>query len=252
MGDFIRPESTEVITNADGSICEQTIHPDGSIYEQTTYPDGHVERKLIRPPCYSPYVYNACGEAVPIISEAAAYTHYAGTASTTASNWSIRDYDRIRRYFESEEERSVNVVRKKSYKSGEHIVACCDEKDLSIENVLKTLSAIKGKLMIDVAPIHIKTIECSITPQVRQNIITASKKLKMYGKKRPIIARFDEYGNRLPDEIDLGTSQGITLKIVDPEKYGIFYFELKGIEFPRIEPTFEFEPSFIDEDDLPF
>ena len=106
--------------------------------------------------------------------------------------------------------------------------------------------------MIDVAPIHIKTIECSITPQVRQNIVTASKKLKMYGKKRPIIARFDEYGNRLPDEIDLGTSQGITLKIVDPEKYGIFYFELKGIEFPRIEPTFEFEPSFIDGDDLPF
>lgn len=239
MGDFIRPESTEVITNADGSI-----------YEQTTHPDGHVERKLIRPPCYSPYVYNAYGEAVPIISEAAAYTHYAGTA--TASSMTFRDYNELKKYFESEEERSVNIVRKESHKSGEHIVACCDEKDLSIENVLKTLSAIKGKLMIDVAPIHIKTIECSITPQVRQNIVTASKKLKMYGKKRPIIARFDEYGNRLPDEIDLGTSQGITLKIVDPEKYGIFYFELKGIEFPRIEPTFEFEPSFIDGDDLPF
>lgn len=239
MRDFIRPESTEVITNADGSI-----------YEQTTHPDGHVERKLIRPPCYSPYVYNAYGEAVPIISEAAAYTHYAGTA--TASSITFGDYNELRRYFESEEERSVNIVRKESHKSGEHIVACCDEKDLSIENILKTLSAIKGKLMIDVAPIHIKTIECSITPQVRQNIVTASKKLKMYGKKRPIIARFDEYGNRLPDEIDLGTSQGITLKIVDPEKYGRFYFELKGIEFPRIEPTFEFEPSFVDEDDLPF
>ena len=239
MGDFIRPENVEVITNADGSI-----------YEQTTHPDGHVERKLIRPPCYSPYAYNASGEAIPIISEAAAYTHYAGTA--TASSMTFRDYNELKKYFESEEERSVNIVRKESYKSGEHIVACYDEKDLSIENILKTLSAIKGKLMIDVAPIHIKTIECSITPQVRQNIVTASKKLKMYGKKRPIIARFDEYGNRLPDEIDLGTSQGITLKIVDPEKYGIFYFELKGIEFPRIEPTFEFEPSFIDGDDLPF
>lgn len=240
MGDFIRPESIEVITNADGSI-----------YEQTTHPDGHVERKLIRPPCYSLYIHNPYGEAIPIISETATYTHYAGTASSVTS-WSKSDYDKIRKYFESEEERSVNIVRKESYNSGEHIVACYDEKDLSIENVLKTLSAIKGKLMIDVAPIHIKTIECSITPQVRQNIITASKKLKMYGKKRPIIARFDEYGNRLPDEIDLGASQGITLKIVDPEKYGRFYFELKGIEFPRIEPTFEFEPSFIDEDDLPF
>ena len=241
MGDFIRPENIiEVITNADGSI-----------YEQTTHPDGHVERKLIRPPCYSPYIHNPYGEAIPIISETAAYTHYAGTASSVTS-WSKSDYDKMRKYFESEEERSVNIVRKESHNSGEHIVACYDEKDLSIENVLKTLSAIKGKLMIDVAPIHIKTIECSITPQVRQNIITASKKLKMYGKKRPIIARFDEYGNRLPDEIDLGASQGITLKIVDPEKYGRFYFELKGIEFPRIEPTFEYEPSFIDGDDLPF
>ena len=243
MGDFIGigPENIEVITNADGSM-----------YEQTTHPNGYVERKLIRPPCYSPYIHSPYGEAVPIIPESAAYVRYTGTASTAASNWSTRDYDRIRKYFEKEEEYSVNIVRKESYNSGEHIVACHDEKDLSIENVLKTLSAIKGKLMLDIAPIHIKAIECSITPQVRQNIITASKKLKMYGKKRPIIARFDEYGNRLPDEIDLGTPQGITLKIVDPEKYGRFYFELKGIEFPRIEPKFDFEPSFIDEDDLPF
>lgn len=241
MGDFIGPDNVETITNIDGSI-----------YEKITHPNGNVETRVVRPPCYSPYMYNnGYGEVVPIISETAAYTHYAGTASSVTS-WSMQDYADLRKFFESEEERSVNIVRKESYNSGEHIVACCDEKDLSIENILKTLSAIKGKLMIDVAPIHIKTIECSITPQVRQNIVTASKKLKMYGKKRPIIARFDEYGNRLPDEIDLGTSQGITLKIVDPEKYGRFYFELRGIEFPRIEPTFEFEPSFIDEDDLPF
>ena len=243
MGDFIGPDNVETITNIDGSI-----------YEKITHPNGNVEMRVVRPPCYSPYMYNGYGEVVPIMSREAAYTHYTGTGTgtATASSITFRDYNELKKYFESEEERNVNIVRKESYNSGEHIVACCDEKDLSIENILKTLSAIKGKLMIDVAPIHIKTIECSITPQVRQNIITASKKLKMYGKKRPIIARFDEYGNRLPDEIDLGTSQGITLKIVDPEKYGIFYFELKGIEFPRIEPTFEFEPSFIDKDDLPF
>lgn len=240
MGDFIGPDNVETITNIDGSI-----------YEKITHPDGSVEMRVVRPPCYSPYMYNNdYGEVVPIMSREAAYTHYTGTA--TASSMTFRDYNELKKYFESEEERSVNIVRKESHNSGEHIVACYDEKDLSIENILKTLSAIKGKLMIDVAPIHIKTIECSITPQVRQNIVTASKKLKMYGKKRPIIARFDEYGNRLPNEIDLGTSQGITLKIVDPEKYGIFYFELKGIEFPRIEPTFKFEPSFIDGDDLPF
>lgn len=237
MGDFIGPDNIETITNIDGSI-----------YEKITHPDGNIEMRIVRPPCYSPYMYNDYGEAIPIMSREAAYTHYTGTASSVT----FGDYNELRRYFESEEEKNVNIIRKESYKSGEHIVACCDEKDLSIENILKTLSAIKGKLMIDVAPIHIKTIECSITPLVRQNIVTASKKLKMYGKKRPIIARFDEYGNRLPDEIDLGTSQGITLKIVDPEQYGRFYFELKGIEFPRIEPTFEYEPSFIDGDDSPF
>lgn len=141
----------------------------------------------------------------------------------------------------------MEIVRKQSHSSGEHIVACSNEKDLSAENILKTLSAIKGKLMIDAAPIHLRKIECSMTPLIRKNIVTASKKLKMYGKKRPIIARFDEYGNRLPDEIDLGTAQGITLKIIDPEDYGEYYLELKGVEF---EPTY-YSPR-MDDYDIPF
>ena len=147
----------------------------------------------------------------------------------------------------------MEVVRRQSYNRGEHIVACFNEKDLSTENVLKTLSAIKGKLMIDVAPIHLKKIECSITPQVRKNIVAASKRLKMYGKKRPIIARFDEYGNRLPDEIDIGTSGGITLKIIDPKEHGDFYIELKGVEFSKIDySTTDWDSTYISEDDLPF
>lgn len=246
-----------------GPNVERIRNVDGSVYERITYPDGRIEMRVLEaPPFYPAY---SSGEAMRTIDGRLAppFSSIYGTdvietttLGDTSRTWCANkgpkweDYVDLRRYFESEEESKVNVVRKKSYNKGEHIVACCDEKDLAIENILKTLSAIKGKLMIDIAPIHIKTIECSITPQVRQNIVAASKKLKMYGKKRPIIARFDEYGNRLPDEIDIGTAQGITLKIIDPDKYGKYYIELKGIEFPRMEynpMSFEVDP-----DDLPF
>lgn len=230
---------------------ERTRNIDGSVYERITYPDGRTETRVFEaPPFYSAY---SSGEAIRrtidgrLVPPSFIEDRYA-TTNTITNSWG--NYEDLRKYFESEEESKVNVVRKKSYNKDEHIVACCDEKDLAIENILKTLSAIKGKLMIDIAPIHIKTIECSITPQVRQNIAAASKKLKMYGKKRPIIARFDEYGNRLPDEIDIGTAQGITLKIIDPDKYGKYYIELKGIEFPHREYNpMSFE---VDSDDLPF
>ena len=132
---------------------------------------------------------------------------------------------------------TVNVKNKLSHDKREHIVFCDDEKDLSVERILKTLSAIKGKLMLDIAPIHVQKIQCVMTPEIRKNIVTASKKLKMYGKKRPIIARFDEYGNRLPDELELDSTGGVLLKIVEPEDYGVFYLEMKAIEFATIDYT---------------
>jgi len=54
-----------------------------------------------------------------------------------------------------------------------------------------------------------------MTPSVRRSIVLASKKLDRYGKPRPITARFDEWGNRLPDEIRINGDKGITLKIVN-------------------------------------
>ena len=228
MGDFFGP-NIETISSIDGSV-----------YERITYPDGKVEtRHILRPPfCAS------TGDAF------VADPHiWVNTVTDTGTEWrslSMTDYS-DRRYMESEEESEVEVIRKESHNSGEHIVACCNEKDLAPENILKTLSAVKGKLMMDIAPIHIGKIECCMTPQVRKNIVTASKRLKMYGKKRPIIARFDEYGNRLPDEIDIGTSRGITLKIIEPEKYGPYYLELKGLEFPDKDFIYSVYPE-----DLPF
>lgn len=151
---------------------------------------------------------------------------------TDVNSWSFLDNTTdIRKYFESEEYKNMEIKRKKSYHTGEYSVTCNNENDLASGNILKTLSAMKGKLMLDINPIHISKIECMMTPLVRQIIIESSKKLKRYGKKRPIIARFDEYGNRLPDEMDLGANEGITLKIIDPEIHGPLYIELKAIEF---------------------
>ena len=132
----------------------------------------------------------------------------------------------------SEEEHNVNIIDMTPVK-GEYIVACKDKTDLAKDNVLKTLSRLKGKLMLQIAPVHIQKIECSITPEVRKNIVEASKRLRMYGKRRPIVARFDDYGNRLPDELELPNSyHGITLRILDPKFYGDMYLEMRAFELP--------------------
>lgn len=131
-----------------------------------------------------------------------------------------------------EEELKVKIDKIQSSREGEHIMTCQNKDDLKQENILVTISAVKGKLMFEIAPIHVKEIICSMTPQVRANLVAAGKRLRMYGKKAPIIPSFDEYGNRLPDQIEIGDSKGITVNIVDPKEYGELYFELKAMEFP--------------------
>lgn len=138
----------------------------------------------------------------------------------------------------------MNIVSKTPAK-GVYVVTCENRDDLLAENILKTLSAIKGKLMLDIAPVHIQKMECSMTPAVRRNILIASKRLKMYGKNRPIIARFDDYGNRLPDTIELNMENGVLLNIVDPDYYGVYYLELKAKEFSN-----DYKPTDCLPDDL--
>jgi len=170
------------------------------------------------------------------------YTGSTGDVSTVyhpAEHWgsysTTLDYEDFMKEIGKEEETKVEIIMIKSSKKGEHIASCQNKQDLSVDRVLNTLSAVKGRLMLDVAFSRIQKIECSISPAVRKNIVTASKKLKMYGKTRPIIARFDDYGNRLPDEIELGTSNGVALKIVDPKIYKDYYLEIKVIEFSDSE-----------------
>lgn len=163
------------------------------------------------------------------------------------------DYEDFMKQIGKEEEAKVKV-NVENFK-GKYVCCIKDTPDLLPERILVTLSAVKGRLMMEVAPIHIKEFQCSMTPAVRKNIIQASKRARMYGKKMPIIARFDEYGRPLPEQIEINDSPGVNLRILDPADYGELYLELVAIEFPNNEYTtvrdWTYTGGFIDED-IPF
>ena len=104
-----------------------------------------------------------------------------------------------------------------------YAVACHNYEDLLEKNILKCISIMKAKLMMECMPYHVKNIQCRMSPMVKNNIIMAYRKLSMYGKKTPFVARFDEYGRRLEDEIKIDTMKGMDIKIVDPDIYGQNY-----------------------------
>lgn len=121
-----------------------------------------------------------------------------------------------------------NRVQEKTL-SREYVVNCNNAPDLSQERILKNISILKSKLMMECSPLFIKNIECKMTPNVKENIIKAWRRLNMYGKETPFVARFDEYGRRLPDVVKIDTLQGMTIKIVDPKDYGECYLEFRCI-----------------------
>ena len=118
---------------------------------------------------------------------------------------------------------------------GKYVCCIKDTPDLLPEKILITLSAIKGRLMMEVGSTHIKEFQCSMTPAVRKNITQASKRVRMYGKKMPIIVRFDEYGRPLPEQIEIDNPPGVNIRIFEPAYDGELYFELVAIEFPNNE-----------------
>lgn len=110
-----------------------------------------------------------------------------------------------------------------------YAVNCKNPRDFELNKILKNLSIMKSKLMMECMQVRLKNIECKMTPQVKDDLIKAYKKCNMYGKSLPFVARFDEYGNRLSDQINIETLKGMTIQIVDPEHYGEFYLEFQGI-----------------------
>lgn len=136
-----------------------------------------------------------------------------------------------------------------------HSVCCHDREVLRQENILKLLSKMKGRLQIECMPVRVDHIECLMSPIVKENIIQAYRRVSMYGKKTPFVARFDEYGNRLPDEVKIDTLQGVTLKIVDPEIYGEYFLQFTGIVQPYYDEVMykpSFDTTYISDDSLPF
>ena len=110
-----------------------------------------------------------------------------------------------------------------------YAVACHNYEDLLEKNILKCISIMKAKLMMECMPIRVEKIECKMSPMVKSNIINAYRKVSMYGKKTPFVACFDDYGRRLPDEIQIDTIRGMDIKIVDPDVYGNNYLEFETI-----------------------
>ena len=127
-----------------------------------------------------------------------------------------------------------------------YAVACHNDSDLSQERILKSISVMKSKLMMQCAPYKINKIECKMTPAVKNNIINAYRKISMYGKKTPFVACFDEYGRRLSDEIKIDTMHGMDIKIVDPVVYGRNYVVFETFLSERRKISYE------NPEDLPF
>lgn len=203
--------------------------------EVTTLEDDH--KRMIHTPLGS--TISSSPFTSPYIIEPHTYSYGSSTIGSYETTILGKDYiDKYEKEILKEREKQlkkevgdVKIDEIKSSKREEHIMACQNRDDLLVENILTTLSAVKAKLMFNIAAIHVQCVECSVTPKVKDNIVLASKKLKSYGKEAPIVACFDEYGKRLPDQIEIGDMSGITLKIVDPEEYGEYYYELKAIEF---------------------
>lgn len=105
---------------------------------------------------------------------------------------------------------------------------CTDKESLSQTNVLRTLMRLKSEFVYNCAPYKMKDVKCKMSPIVKENLIKAYRKLHMYGKKLPIIVSFDEYGRRLPDQLQDDLAKGITVKIVDSEQKNNYFLAFDG------------------------
>lgn len=205
-----------------GPSRSEYTNVDGTRYEKIIDPYGNMEIRRL-PDLYPPSIDMPRSETADL----SRYLYGTRIYNT------FDDYARMSRDYrdliESEDKFKVNIVSQKSG-ARTHKVYCDDKIALTTENILKTLASMRGKLMLDIMPIRIESIECSVTPEIKNRLLSASKKLKMYGKKPPLVVRFDEWGDRLPDEIRTEDGSGIQLKIVDPALYGELYFELRATE----------------------
>ena len=147
-----------------------------------------------------------------------------------ASTMEAYDWDKIMKTVTDEIPKMNMYKEEVSQHMGKRFaVNCNNPRDFELDRILKNLSIMKSKLMLECMPVHLRNIECKMTPQVKDNLVKAYKKCNMYGKSLPFVARYDDYDNRLSDHVNIETLEGMTIQIVDPERYGEFYLEFQGI-----------------------
>ena len=172
----------------------------------------------------------SCGDKV-------IYHHYPETFTSTLSSGhqaseiqeSLHDmYPHVMINEEDVPKMKISEDRVPSTLGHKYSVTCDDMHDLSQDRILKSISIMKSKLMLECAPVHVDRIECKLTPAVKKNLISAYRKLSMYGKKTPFVASFDEYGRRLEDCVKIDTMYGMHIQIVDPKIYGPTFIAFEG------------------------
>lgn len=178
----------------------------------------------------------------PYLSPNSVHPSYADLMETTLLEDTIpKNYISMREDIPKMELEQYKADKSDHYRRA---VVCREYKDLSSERILKSLSIMKSKLLMDSALIKIEKIECKMSPMVKNNIIKAYRKVSMYGKKTPFVACFDDYGRRLPDEIKIDTIRGVDLKIVNPMECGDNYlsFEVIGSKYKSKGSIFDDAP----------
>lgn len=184
----------------------------------------------------------SCGDKV-------IYHHYPETFTSTLSSGyqaseiqeSLHDvYPRVMINKEDVPKMKISEDRVPSTLGHKYSVTCDDMHDLSQDRILKSISIMKSKLMLECAPVHVDRIECKLTPAVKKNLISAYRKLSMYGKKTPFVASFDEYGRRLEDCVKIDTMYGMHIQIVDPKIYGPTFIAFEGFIPDNIYEDYHF------------
>lgn len=122
-------------------------------------------------------------------------------------------------------------TNRKKKKFNYFIVYTTDKKELSEKYIFDTIETLKRKLMVDCANITVEKIICRMSVTVKETLLLANAKLKMFGKKPLIIPCFDEDLNPLSDEIVIDVKRPMTIEVLDEKKCKgeKYYLELEAI-----------------------
>ena len=138
-----------------------------------------------------------------------------------------------------DEIRESEEPMRSTWKKNEYMLSTESTDELSIKEILNTVSAMQRRLTYELTNNalsgknkKVDHIECYMTPEVKLRLVKASQKNSMFGKVQLTVANFDEYGRRLPDTIP--TIYGMTVKIIDPDKYGPLHLALKGVYATKV------------------